>query len=51
MKKLKEDWNNMTPEEKRAAVRETLENIERMLNRLDIEQLRRVYFFLLGFAR
>ena len=32
----------MSPEEKRAAVRETLENIERMLNRLDIEQLRRV---------
>lgn len=41
----------MSPEEKRAAVRETLENIERMLNRLDIEQLRRVYFFLLGFSR
>ena len=41
----------MSPEEKRAAVRETLENIERMLNRLDIEQLWRVYFFLLGFAR
>lgn len=41
----------MSPEEKRAAVRETLENIERMLNRLDIERLRRVYFFLLGFAR
>ena len=38
----------MSPEEKRAAVRETLENIERMLNRLDIEQLRRVYFFVLG---
>lgn len=41
----------MSPEEKRAAIKETLENIERMLNRLDIEQLQRVYFFLLGFAR
>ena len=40
----------MSPEEKRAAMKETLENIERMLRRLDGEQLRRVYFFLLGFA-
>ena len=40
----------MSPEEKRAAVKETLENIERMLSRLDEKQLRKVYFFLLGFA-